>query len=70
MTRLVARFVPLVAAASVLLLLSACATSPHPLSQIADTGKVTAVDQWAETKHATVMWVNTPRTTPAPATHD
>jgi starvation-inducible outer membrane lipoprotein len=66
MTRL-ARFIPLLAAASVLLMLSACATSPRPLSQVADTGKVTAVDQWAETKHATVVWVHTPRTAP-PAT--
>jgi hypothetical protein len=48
-------------------MLSACATSPRPLSQVADTGKVTAVDQWAETKHATVVWVHTPRTAP-PAT--
>jgi hypothetical protein len=64
MTRLAARFLPLLAATSVLLMLSACATSPRPLSQVADTGKVTAVDQWAEQKHATVVWVNTPRTTP------
>jgi hypothetical protein len=64
MTRLVARFIPLLAAASILLMLSACATSPRPLSQVADTGKVTAVDQWAEAKHATVVWVHTPRTTP------
>ena len=64
MTRFAFRFVRLLTAASVLLLLSACATAPRPLSQVADTGKVTAVDQWAETKHATVVWVNTPRTTP------
>ena len=64
MTRFAFRFLPLLATASVLLLLSACATAPRPLSQVADTGKVTAVDQWAETKHATVVWVNTPRTTP------
>jgi hypothetical protein len=67
MTRLAARFIPLLAAASVVLMLSACATSPRPLSQVADTGKVVAVDQWAETKHATVVWVHTPRTAP-PAT--
>ena len=64
MTRFAFRFIPLLTAASVLLLLSACATAPRPLSQVADTGKVTAVDQWAQTKHATVVWVNTPRTTP------
>ena len=64
MTRFTFRLLPLLAAASILLLLSACATAPRPLSQVADTGKVTAVDQWAETKHATVVWVNTPRTTP------
>jgi hypothetical protein len=59
------RFLLIVAATAVLLMLGACA-SPASRSDTAmtavDAGKVVAVDQWAKRKHATVMWVHYPQT--------
>ena len=52
------------AAAGVLFALGACTTTAPRHDTAAarvDAGKVVAVDQWAERKHATVLWVHYPQ---------